>query len=76
MPMVMAGFDSIGQKPEPVKTVCLDPFFAFVLPMVVSGWTEEEAQAMLLLIAVPMRNALTSQLGAQLDPGARNMTDI
>ena len=32
--------------------------------------------AMLLLIAVPMRSALTPQLGAQLDPGARNMTDI
>jgi hypothetical protein len=30
----MAGFDSIGQKPEPVKAVCLDPFFGFVLPMV------------------------------------------
>jgi hypothetical protein len=29
----MAGFDSIGQKPEPVKAVCLDPFFGFVLPM-------------------------------------------
>ena len=26
MPMAMAGFDSIGQKPEPVKAVCLDPF--------------------------------------------------
>ena len=34
MPMAMAGFDSIGQKPEPVKAVCLDPFFAFVLAMV------------------------------------------
>ena len=33
-PMAMAGFDSIGQKPEPVKAVCLDPFFAFVLAMV------------------------------------------
>ena len=32
--------------------------------------------AMLLLIAMPMRNALTPQLGAQLDPGARHMTDI
>ena len=32
--------------------------------------------AMLLLIAVPMRSALTPQLGAQLDPGARNMTDM
>ena len=31
---------------------------------------------MLLLIAMPMRSALTPQLGAQLDPGARNMTDI
>ena len=102
MPMVMAGFDSIGQKPEPVKTVCLDPFFAFVLPMV-EDITEEEGagrqetkkkallrvarrthkhqrtgflMAMLLLIAVPMRSALTPQLGAQLDPGARHMTDI
>jgi hypothetical protein len=34
LPMAMAGFDSIGQKPEPVKAVCLDPFFAFVLAMV------------------------------------------
>ena len=32
--------------------------------------------AMLLLIAMPMRSALTLQLGAQLDPGARHMTDI
>ena len=32
--------------------------------------------AMLLLLAMPMRSALTPQLGAQLDPGARNMTDI
>ena len=26
LPMAMAGFDSIGQKPEPVKAVCLDAF--------------------------------------------------
>ena len=26
LPMAMVGFDSIGQKPEPVKAVCLDAF--------------------------------------------------
>ena len=32
LPMAMAGFDSIGQKPEPVKAVYLDPFLT-CLPM-------------------------------------------
>ncbi|MGB1592812.1 MAG: hypothetical protein ACPIOQ_08675, partial [Promethearchaeia archaeon] len=31
LPMAMAGFDSIGQKPEPVKAVCMDPFLACLL---------------------------------------------
>ena len=95
--MAMAGFDSIGQKPEPVKAVCLDPFFAFLPMKKEEGAGRQETKkkallqvargthnyqrtgflmAMLLLIAVPMRSALTPQLGAQLDPGARNMTDI
>ena len=37
LPMAMAGLDSIDQKPEPVKAVCLDPFFAFGLPAMVQG---------------------------------------
>ena len=97
LPMAMAGFDSIGQKPEPVKAVCLDPFFAFLPMKKEEGAGRQETKkktllrvargthkhqrtgflmTMLLLIAMPMRSALTPQLGAQLDPGARNMTDI
>ena len=43
LPMAMAGFDSIGQMPEPVKAVCLDPFFPFVLAMVRGYQRKREA---------------------------------